>query len=272
MDIFKMESILNNLLTNACKFTPKHGSIMLSLEYNEQDKHLYVKVADTGVGIPEEEIPLVFQRYYQSSRTIKNDKEGTGIGLAIVKEYVEMHNGTVLLTSDSNGTTVQLTFPINIDIQEQEEIIEKPTTTENKEDTRPLIAIVEDNTSISSFISNLLSTDYRCITAQNGKNGLQLSINLLPDLIIADVMMPVMDGIEMCRNIREHMPLATVPIILLTAKNDSSIEYQSAQLGIDAFIAKPFDSSLLVARIKQLLGTKKDWSNRCALNISNNPN
>lgn len=88
----------------------------------------------------------MFQRYYQSSRTIKNDKEGTGIGLAIVKEYVEMHNGTVLLTSDSNGTTVQLTFPINIDIQEQEEIIEKPTTTENKEDTRPLIAIVEDNT------------------------------------------------------------------------------------------------------------------------------
>lgn len=257
MDIFKMESILNNLLANACKFTPKHGSIMFSLEYNEQAKHLYVKVADTGVGIPEEEIPLVFQRYYQSSRTIKNDKEGTGIGLAIVKEYVEMHNGTVLLTSDSNGTTVQLTFPINIDIQEQEEIIEKPTTTENKEDTRPLIAIVEDNTSISGFISNLLSTDYRCVTAQNGKNGLKLCINLLPDLIIADVMMPVMDGIEMCRNIRRHMPLATVPIILLTAKNDSGIEYQSAQLGIDAFIAKPFDSSLLVARIKQLLGNKK---------------
>ncbi|WHX13050.1 response regulator [Phocaeicola dorei] len=168
-----------------------------------------------------------------------------------------MHNGTVLLTSDSNGTTVQLTFPINIDIQEQEEIIEKPTTTENKEDTRPLIAIVEDNTSISGFISNLLSTDYRCVTAQNGKNGLKLCINLLPDLIIADVMMPVMDGIEMCRNIRRHMPLATVPIILLTAKNDSGIEYQSAQLGIDAFIAKPFDSSLLVARIKQLLGNKK---------------
>lgn len=93
--------------------------------------------------------------------------------------------------------------------------------------------------------------------SSNGKNGLKLCINLLPDLIIADVMMPVMDGIEMCRNIRRHMPLATVPIILLTAKNDSGIEYQSAQLGIDAFIAKPFDSSLLVARIKQLLGTKK---------------
>ncbi len=257
MDIFKMESILNNLLANACKFTPKHGSIMFSLEYNEQAKHLYVKVAEYGSGHPRRGDSPRVPTLLPISRTIKNDKEGTGIGLAIVKEYVEMHNGTVLLTSDSNGTTVQLTFPINIDIQEQEEIIEKPTTTENKEDTRPLIAIVEDNTSISGFISNLLSTDYRCVTAQNGKNGLKLCINLLPDLIIADVMMPVMDGIEMCRNIRRHMPLATVPIILLTAKNDSGIEYQSAQLGIDAFIAKPFDSSLLVARIKQLLGNKK---------------
>lgn len=257
MDIFKMESILNNLLTNACKFTSDHGSIILSLECNEQTKQLYVKVADTGVGIPEEEIPFVFQRYYQSSRTIKSDKEGTGIGLAIVKEYVEMHGGNVLLTSNSNGTTVQLIFPINIDMQEQEEIIEKITATENKEDTRPLIAIVEDNASIAGFINNLLSADYRCVIAQNGKNGLKLCIDLLPDLIIADVMMPVMNGIEMCRNIREHMPLATIPIILLTAKNDSDIEYQSALLGIDAFIAKPFDSSLLVARIKQLLGNKK---------------
>lgn len=93
-----------------------------------------------------------------------------------------MHNGTVLLTSDSNGTTVQLTFPINIDIQEQEEIIEKPTTTENKEDTRPLIAIVEDNTSISSFISNLLSTDYRCITAQMGKTVCNLALISYPIL------------------------------------------------------------------------------------------
>ena len=256
VDIFKMESILNNLLTNACKFTPEHGSIMLSLKYDDNTNNLYVKVVDTGIGIPEEEIPFVFQRYYQSSRTAKTDKEGTGIGLAIVKKYVEMHNGSVSITSDKNGTTIQLTLPVGIEQPEQGEIIEE-LPAENKEDTRPLIVIVEDNVSIANFIGGVLSTDYRCITTHNGKNGLRLCMNLLPNLIIADVMMPVMDGIEMCQNIREYMPLATVPIILLTAKSDSNIEYQSVKLNIDAFITKPFDCSLLVARVKQLLGNKE---------------
>lgn len=256
VDIFKMESILNNLLANACKFTPEHGSIMLSLKCDDDTNNLYVKVGDTGIGIPEEEISFVFQRYYQSSRTAKTDKEGTGIGLAIVKKYVEMHNGSVSITSDKNGTTVQLTFPIGIKTLEQRKTTEE-LSTESKEDSRPLIVIVEDNVAIASFISEVLSTDYRCITAHNGKNGLRLCMDLLPNLIVADVMMPIMDGIEMCQNIREYMPLATVPIILLTAKSDSDIEFQSAKLNIDAFIAKPFDFSLLIARIRQLLGNKE---------------
>lgn len=256
VDIFKMESILNNLLANACKFTPEDGSIMLSLEYDETTGNVYVKIADTGIGIPEEEIPYIFQRYYQSSRTAKTDQEGTGVGLSIVKDYVEIHKGSINVTSDKAGTTILLTLPIGVERQKSSNP-EEEATKSHQEDTRPLIVIVEDNISTANFIYSLLNTDYRCILAHNGKNGLKLCMDLLPDLIIADVMMPLMDGIEMCHNIRQYMPLATVPIILLTAKNDSNMECQSIQLNIDAFIAKPFEYSLLIAKIRQLLGNKE---------------
>lgn len=255
-DLFKMEAILNNLLSNACKFTSEHGSIILSLEYEESSQLLYVKVTDTGVGIPEDEIPFVFQRYYQSSRTVRNDKEGTGVGLAIVKEYVEMHRGKVNIVSGKEGTTVLLTLPIGIEKTDLEK--EKAEVTPALlEDSRPLVVIVEDNVSTAHFIRDLLADDYRCVVAYDGKNGLQLCMDLLPDLIITDAMMPVMDGIEMCRSLRNCIPLSTVPVIMLTAKTDMDIEFQSAQLNVDAFLAKPFECSLLLEHIRRLLGNKE---------------
>lgn len=258
VDISKMESVLNNLLTNASKYTPEGGDIIFSLAYDESLSNLSIKVTDTGVGIPEAELSYIFQRYYQSSRTAMKGYEGTGIGLSIVKDYVEIHKGSIEVSSDEKGSVFHVTLPINC-LQNREgeyREAEEPLSSCD-DDKKPLIVLVEDNVSTAHFIQELLKEDYRCVIAHNGKKGLKLCLDLLPDLIITDAVMPIMDGLEMCRRLRQHLPLTTVPIILLTAQKDSQIERQSAQLSIDAFISKPFDYSLLQARVSQLIGNKE---------------
>ncbi|MDR2915885.1 MAG: response regulator, partial [Tannerella sp.] len=273
VDVFKMESVLNNLFANACKYTPENGSITCSLEYDESSSNICIKVTDTGIGIPETELPFVFQRYYQSSRTAKMGFEGTGVGLSIVKDYTEIHKGRIHVISGDTGTTFTVTLPVERDLQhkEKEETHTYEKSMLDEEDNRPLIVIVEDDVSTANFIHEILKKDYRCVIAHNGKNGLKSCIDLQPDLIITDAMMPIMDGLEMCRRIRQHLPLASVPIILLTAKKDPRIEYQSAQLNVDAFISKPFDYSLLQARIIQLIGNKERLKQQVRIEHITNP-
>lgn len=259
IDVLKMEATLNNLLSNACKYT-NEGEISLKLISNEEQQSLKIIVEDTGIGIPKNEQPYAYERFFQSSKTV-NEKEGTGIGLFLVKSYVEQHQGIVELESEENkGTQITITLPI----VKIERTSKKAETTEDNAD-KPLILIVEDNTEIADFIYNILSASYRCEVCNNGKQGLTRCLELLPDLVVADIMMPIMDGLEMTRQIRRNIPTSTTPIILLTAKDDRITELESINLKVDAFIPKPFDPVLLLSRIDQILESKQLIENKIRL-------
>ena len=268
LDIVKMETILNNLLSNACKYTPAGGSIILSLEKISGRDEIMIKMSDTGIGIPQEELPFVLQKYFESSRSKGGNYNSTGVGLSIIKRYVEMHKGSVNVDSDSMGTTFTIVIPCLTENTPTVPIAKNVTQSDNN---KPLVVIIDDNIQICKFIESVLSEKYRCISSHNGKSGLKLCTDLMPDLIISDVMMPVMDGLEMCQRIREIAPIASTPIILLTAKGDNATEKASIELNIEAFISKPFDISTLTGRVDQLVGNKRRMEQSLRYEIISNP-
>ena len=268
IDVVKMETILNNLLSNACKYTPEGGSIILSTDTDEERKELLVKVSDTGIGIPEDELPFVFQRYFESSRSKQGNYDSTGIGLSVIKSYVELHGGRISASSDSQGTTFTMTIPC---LNEHPEPSGMAVTADTDNTDKPLVVIVDDNVQICGFIESVLNDRYRCISSHNGKSGLKLCEDVIPDLIISDVLMPVMDGLEMCRRIRRNAALATVPVVLLTAKADTETEKESIGLNIDAFIPKPFDIGTLSGRIDQLLASRRRMEQKLRLEMLSSP-
>jgi len=254
IDIVKIESVLNNLLSNACKFTNSGDSIIFSIEYNTRDNEVVIKVSDTGVGIPKQDLPYIFQRFFQSNAHSQKN-EGKGIGLFLVKNYIELHGGEVHAISETDeGTTISLRLPV-VKLEPEENKIEHPRNVKNKE--KQTIVIVEDNVSIADFIYNTFDSDYRCVIANNGKTGLKVCLDVKPDLIIADIMMPVMDGLEMARRLKKNTLTSTIPLVFLTAKDDQETELKSIELNIEAFIAKPFDASILFSRVKQILENRK---------------
>lgn len=251
MDAIKLESVLDNLLSNAVKYTPDGGKVTLAIILSEEGREVAVSVSDTGIGITVQDQPYVFQRFFQSSRTA-GKQEGTGIGLYLVKTYTELHGGSVKLVSEENvGTTITLNLP-GVEASNPEEISEALPEDTLPADA-PVLLIVDDNPEVREFIYQILHARYRCHTAENGKDGLEQAKNLIPDLIIADIMMPVMDGLEMTRHLKKHVPTSAIPIILLTAKSDKETELESIRLHIDAFIAKPFEPDILLSRVEQLL-------------------
>ncbi len=274
IDVLKIESVLNNLISNAYKFSTEGGTITLEIHrLEENENQLLITLSDSGIGIPADDLPYVFDRFFQSRKT-SNDKEGTGIGLYLVKNYVELHGGTIRIASEEDkGTIINLILPV-VEGQSvagspvQHDELEAETGRENE---KPLVLIVEDNIEVSEFIQQLLSQKYSCLMAHNGKIGLDMAIKNLPDLIIADVMMPVINGMDMCRQLRKHNGMSLVPIIMLTAKNDKMTEEQSLELGINAFMSKPFDTNILLLRIKQLIGTKQQLEDKLRLEAISSP-
>jgi signal transduction histidine kinase/ligand-binding sensor domain-containing protein/DNA-binding response OmpR family regulator len=268
IDVLKFESILGNLLSNAFKYTPAGGRITLSIEASGATGELEVTVSDSGMGIPGKDIPHIFQRFFQSSGT-RGKKEGTGIGLYLVKSYTELHGGRVRAVSEEGrGTAITLTFPL----PSRQTLPEALRGEESAApDGKPLILVVDDNADITGFICEALQPRYRCKVAENGKAGVDLCLELHPDLIIADVMMPVMNGLEMCQRIRKHIPASTVPIILLTARNDKKTELESIHLHVDAFIGKPFDPEILLSRVEQLLLRKQQVEAKARMEILSKP-
>lgn len=259
IDVLKIESVLNNLLSNACKYTNPGGSIILSLEYSAKDDQLEIKVSDTGVGIPERDLPYVFQRFFQSPSN--KGREGTGIGLYLVKNFVELHGGSVSVSSNEDeGTSFIVRLPAVVNVVVESLHANEKELTNEKE--KQLIAIIEDNVAIANFICTIFIPEFRCVVAHNGKTGLKICSDLNPDIIISDVLMPVMNGLEMCHRLKKNIPTSTIPVILLTAKDDKETELRSIDLKIDAFIAKPFDSSILYSRVKQLLATQEQLVKR----------
>ena len=227
-------------------------------------KIYFVSGIDTGVGIPAEDLPYIFQRYFQSSRT-KGAGQGTGVGLSIVRKYVELLGGKVSATSGDTGSTFHILLPV--------EAAEAAPAGEETPGGRalPQIVIVDDNKTICDFLCGVLKDRYACLCAHDGAAGLQLCREVLPDLIIADVVMPGMDGLEMCRQVRLVPELSIVPIILLTARDDRETEKRSISLNIDAFFGKPFDMGTLSARIDQLIAKNRRVRDKLRLEMISTP-
>lgn len=268
VDVVKIESVLNNIIYNAIKFTPEGGEINLSLHHSSTEKTLQITLSDTGAGIAEQDLPHIFQRFFQSSNAEKHH-EGTGIGLYLVKTYTELHGGTVDITSKENaGTTICLTFPI----KEHHQAAVLPSKTEEvRSANAPEILIVEDNSDIANVVCSTLGTSYNYRKAANGKVGLTMAQEKAPDLIISDIMMPVMDGLEMCRKLRKNITTATTPIILLTAKESIEIEKESARLNIDSFITKPFDPDILKLKVESIIAKNKKIEEKMRLETLASP-
>lgn len=248
-DAIKLESLLGNLLSNAVKYTGDGSTIALTVTAG--DGEFEIDVADDGVGIAQEELSLVFQRLYRSPRTA-GSREGTGIGLYLVRQYAGLLGGSVTVESRlGEGTTFRLRLPVGEVGDDAPSEFESGVPIES--DKRRRVLIVDDNRSIASFIASLLEPAYHCAIANNGKAGLAVAASFKPDLIVADEMMPVMSGLEMSRRLKSNAALASVPILLLTAKDTPEVQGESIVSGVNAFMAKPFDAAVLRAKVDQLI-------------------
>ena len=268
-DQYKLEIILNNVISNAFKFTKAKGKIEVSL-YEEEDVIL-LNVSDNGTGIPQTEIKYIFDRFYQVD---KEDASGSsGIGLALVKRFVELHKGTISVSSQPGiHTEFTISLPKGDSHLEKGEMIQTADISTNfiktetilpsffpsriKEKADECILIVEDNREINDYLKSLLEPLYCVETAFDGLEGYNKTLERRPDLIISDVMMPKVDGFELCRRIKENKETSTLPIILLTAKNAGKFKLLGAQSGADEYISKPFDPSYLVQKIRSLLDNR----------------
>ena len=268
VDAVKLESIVNNLISNACKYTSTNDSIIVSLGFSDNGKNIEMKVSDTGIGIPKEELPYIFQKYFKSS-SLSGKTEGSGIGLFLVRHYLHLLGGEVYAEScDGQGTTFTVHLPEEYICNDN---ANDPAVETDDRSGLPTVVIVEDNEAIAAFIKGLLYDNYRCVIAHNGKTGLTLCRELLPNLIITDLMMPVMDGIRMCTLLKKNPSTQTIPIIVLTAVEDKKYELFSTKLKIDAFITKPFDSNQIVMQVKNLIEKKMELEKKVRMEVIAQP-
>lgn len=264
----KLHRILNNLLSNAFKFTPEGGRVVLSLSAEEVEGHSFanITVSDTGIGISDEALKHIFERFYQVQHP-DDSKVGSGIGLHLVKEYVELHEGTIRVESQpGKGTSFIIRIPM--DLKMSEEI----TLASDTSDNRKKLLIVEDNQDFRHFLKEQLSETYQVIDAPDGEEGEKLAVEQNPDLIISDIMMPKVDGLELCRCIKHNVQTSHIPVILLTARSGDEAKINGYAVGADSYISKPFSFDVLLARIKQLIeqqeGRKKEFRKTLRVNPS----
>ena len=251
VDPLKMESVLTNLLSNATKFTKAGGNIKVDI-CQQGGEHVLLKVSDTGMGIVPEDLPRIFERFYQSPFNQKENKDGSGIGLYTVKNYIKEMGGSIVATSElGKGTAFEILLP------RKEYAEAKTPDADIQNDNKAIrVLIVEDNLNIAQYLTDGLK-GMVCDTAHNGKAGMAKAIEMQPDIIIADIMMPLMDGETMSKQLKKNLSTRHIPIILLTAKDDKRTEMEAYKIGVDAFLSKPFDIKELRIRIEQLVGTRR---------------
>lgn len=272
IDPEKFETIFINIIGNAFKFTPNGGTVTITDK--EDDQWLHINISDTGAGIPADSIPFVFDRFYQNPDQVTD--QGTGLGLALCKELVELHHGKVAVSSEyGEGSTFTVSFQKGMDHFRQDQIVTNPVkettdkdiilpddlevnpiTTPQRNDGAPHILIVEDNPEMSRFIADILAEDYQVSLAENGQKGLDFLEENTPDLILTDYLMPEMDGFEMASKIKQHKQHLSIPMIFLTARAEEQDRVNVLNLGVDDYLAKPFSSDELLARIKNLIAAK----------------
>ena len=283
-DSEKLRQLVSNLLSNAIKFTPEKGNIYITVhEKHNPDKtdgyNLIIKVKDTGIGIPEDQLQFVFDRFYRLDNSHTRNAEGTGIGLALTKELVKLMEGEITVKSPPagalKGTEFTVSLPMNAipaaggdpGIETKKQAVPTATTTaqaslptvllnDTTAKNTPLILMVEDNADVVAYTASCLP-DYRLIVGKDGREGLEIASDMIPDLIISDVMMPHMDGFELTSKLRQDENTSHIPIILLTAKADIGSKIEGLQYGADAYLEKPFNKEELLVRIKKLLELRK---------------
>jgi DNA-binding response OmpR family regulator len=272
----KVEIIIFNLLSNAFKFTPKKGRIVLKIEIEKSDKHEHgyarISVSDSGIGIAQEEQAKIFEQFYQTAEARKFDN-GSGIGLTLVAEYTKLHKGDVKLESlKGTGSTFTVLLPLGNDhfpIQKEDEgkevnVLARKATSSSDEyqfalqSDKPLILLVEDNVDMHDFIQVSLKGKYNFVIAENGEEALLKLQHIMPEVIISDIMMPVMGGLELCRRIKQDNKTSHIPFILLTAKGLTSQKVEGIRIGADIYLTKPFEIELLEAHIDHLLERKTE--------------
>lgn len=250
----KIHKVLNNLLSNAFKFTPESGNIILEIE-KQNDKgrgYIQVKVIDTGVGISEEDLPHVFERFYQAKKNMGSHISGSGIGLHLIKEYVELHGGYVSVESILGaGSTFCITVPVDLHPEAS------PVPHLPADEIKPLLLIVEDNKEFRLFLREQLSEWYNIIDAPDGEEGERMAVKQNPDLIISDIMMPNVDGIELCHRIKTNLQTSHIPVILLTARASDESKTMGYEAGADSYISKPFSVDVLLTRVRKLIEQQK---------------
>ena len=318
LDKDKIEKIITNVLSNAFKFTQEAGQIAVTVQptsrikfgtgsrpskggdnthlripssggdlevgYKGTDRISFIEISisDTGVGIPKENVSRIFDRFYQVDSSHTREREGTGIGLSLTKELVELHKGTIAVESEEGkGTTFTISIPLGKEHLKPEEICEEAAEKEyekvkdtidlsieefvdNKEKHKseiyspekselPFLLIVEDNSDVRNYIKNNLNKDYKILEAVDGEDGWNRSVEQIPDLIVSDVMMPKMDGFKLCEKLKSDERTSHIPVILLTAKAATQDKIEGYELGADDYIMKPFETSELSARIENLI-------------------
>lgn len=254
-----MYKIINNLLSNAFKFTPQNGHIQLTVDkIDRNDKEcIRIEVSDTGCGIDEKDLPHIFERFYQIKE--EHTPVGSGIGLHLVKEYVKLHNGDITVDSQINiGSTFTVYIPIDLPKSseskpEEKEIINEIIPDTKEKDSRKSILVVEDNEEFRNYLIEQLSESYCVMEATDGDQAEKLIFSEYPDLIISDLMMPKMDGIELCQRVKTHIQTSHIPFILLTARTSDEAKMEGYEAGADSYISKPFSFELLCVRIKKLI-------------------
>ena len=268
----KIERICYNLLSNALKYTSEGGKI--SLQAIKKDERVIISVTDSGCGISNNELPYIFDRFYQA----KNAGRGTGIGLAIVKAFTELHHGVVSATSvEGKGSTFSINIPVRQEgtvskqpTEKVEQLIESSAIKEIPNQARhidelvqphqtdkPEVLIIDDNIDIRTYLRSVLSEKYNVSEASDGKVGLELARKIVPDIVLSDIMMPVMDGLEFCQQLKTDKAISHIPVILLTARSLDEQRAEGYEHGADAYISKPFSLRLLLSRIDNLIESRK---------------
>lgn len=316
LDKDKFEKIINNILANAFKFTPPGGKIEVTVTPSFSSKsdyshsvpfeagsestgevkklkqaclavrqvqfknYIQIIIADTGIGIPKQKLSKIFDRFYQVDSSHTREQEGTGIGLALTKELIDLHKGKIEVESEEGrGTTVIIEIPLGKDHLNSEEIIEQSERQETdqakikehifefeesktetkidieslKKESLPLLLIIEDNSDVRKYIKDNLNPEFRIIEAKDGEDGWNKSLEYTPDLIVSDVMMPKMDGFKFCEKLKTDERTSHIPVILLTAKAAKQDKLDGYELGADDYIMKPFDTDELKVRVKNLI-------------------
>lgn len=291
VDGMKLENIMINLISNALKFTGKDGKVKVGIklqdEGNAENQVLFIEVSDTGVGIEPGKKEKIFEMFYKEELGVVN-QNGSGIGLAFVNSLVKLHRGTIEVESAvGKGSVFKVRIPVSENNYKVHEIVPGQTqfmpelnTTGDTEvagivkDTpftsgkNPVVLVIDDNVELLGFISEMLKDSFEVITAVNGDEGLEKIENHIPDLIISDVMMPGINGLDLCRKLKSDIKTSHIPIILLTAKSGEENEYEGLKTGADYYIEKPFFPHILSKMIDNILTTRKNLIERFRSDIN----